>query len=369
MRFHLHPLLLTSVVMLASCGGGGGGAAPTPPEPAAPLLTAIQAPECIADSAGRWTSMPAVGQPDTPAPPIRRFYLAARYVGPIDAPITSNFGQLGATPVTNFDPEAGVAPKDYGRWQRGRIDGNAGSTSGFQLKCDDFGSFIDTGTFAPQPLRGTGPHAAYFFDFRDPSDPQSLGQLPPVYDGNVDTDFVLQAQVEIPWLQRSGPAEDPATGALAVAQVSLAAYLRDSRSGKMFAYAVMLYQNRAREATQVAQDEEVAYVSTPSESNEFVTMAPDSAGFSSSTWTGLRQYSVHVPQAKFRLALARVNAFCALAENRARPFCTSTFSSEPADYQLVAFGALHEVFTGPQNRVSSGVHFKAVGAYRSRPQP
>lgn len=366
---HATPVLLSTLALaaLASCGGGSSSGAPSaPPTPAAPTLSAIQGPECIADTAGRWASVLTAGQPESIVRPVRKFYLATRYVGPVDTPIRTNFGHLAGLPVTNFDPEAGVQAKDYGRWQRGRVDGDAGSISGFQMKCDGVGSFIDTGTFLPQALLGTGPHSSYFFDFRDDADPLSLSKLPAVYDSNPDSDFLLEAMVEVPWLQRSGPADDPATGALAVAQVSLAAYVRDSHSGKMFAYAVMLYQNRAREAALVAQDEEVAYVSTPFETNEFVTLPPQSAGFTSATWTGLKLFRIHVPQAKFRLALAKVNAFCAAAENRARSFCSATFSSDPADYQLVAFGTLHEVFTGPANRVSTGVHFKAVGAYRAR---
>ena len=88
---------------------------------------------------------------------------------------------------------------------------------------------------------------------------------------------MLQAQVEVPLLQRSGPPDDTATGALAVAQLSLAAYLRDSERGKLFAYVVNLYQNRPAEPARIAQDEQVAYVSTAWQTNEFLTVTVPAA--------------------------------------------------------------------------------------------
>ena len=357
--------------LLGSCGGGGSSAPvvvqPGGTDPSNVSLTAIQGPECIADTSGRWVSTLTPGHADSPVPPARKFFMSVRYVHAIDTPVTRNLGT-----VTGFDPEAGVAAPDYGRWQRGRIDGDTSSTSGFQLKCDDVGSFINTATFARQPIAGAGPHSAYFYDFRDPADPATLDKLPRVFDADATTDLVLQARVEVPWLQRSGPPDDPATGALANAQVSLAAYLRDSRSGKLFAYVVMLYQNAPQEPPLVLQDGEVAYVSTPPQTNEFLTLSPLSAGFSSDPWSGLRLYRIHVPQAKFAQALSQVNAFCTGTANRARPSCQSAagstlFSNDPRDYQLVAFGMLHEVFTGlPDNQVSTGIHYKDVGAYRAR---
>lgn len=367
--------MLGLACLLGSCGGGGSSA---PAVPAAPQpgtgpdlstanLTALQGPECISDTSGRWVSRLTPGHADSPVPPARKFFMAVRYVHAIDTRVTRNLGS-----VTGFDPEAGVAAPDYGRWQRGRIDGDANSTSGFQMKCDDVGSFINTATFARQPITGAGPHSAYFYDFRDPADPGTLARLPTVFDADPATDFVLQARVEVPWLQRSGPPDDLARGSLANAQLSLAAYLRDVRSGKLFAYVVMLYQNAPQEPALVLQDEEVAYVSSPPQTNEFMTLSPLSAGFSRDTWSGLRLYRIHVSQAKFAHALSRVNAFCTAPENRSRPFCQSgtagtAYSSVPADYQLVAFGMLHEVFTGmPDNQVSTGVHYKDVGAYRAR---
>ena len=358
--------------LLAACGGGGSGApAPVVPPPAPDLanavLTAIQAPECIADTSGRWVSTLTPGVADSPPPPAKKFFMAVRYVHAIDTPLTRSFAS-----VTGFDPEAGAAVADYGRWQRGRVDAGPEATSGFQMKCNDVGSYIDTATIAKQAITGAGPHSAYFYDFRDPADPASLAKLPPVYDADPATDFVLQARLEVPLLRRSGPPDNPATGALANAQVSLAAYLRDAKSGKLFAYVVMLYQNAPQEPALVLQDEEVAYVSTPPQTNDFMTLSPLSAGFASEPWSGTRLYRVHVPRAKFAQALVQVNAFCAAPPNRDRPFCRSGtagagFSTDPMDYQLVAFGMLHEVFTGlPENNVQSGVHYRDVGAYRSR---
>jgi hypothetical protein len=364
--------VLGVAALLVSCGGGGGGTPAPVPSQSGPTLTALQGPECITDTSGRWVSTLKQPDADSPSAPARKFFMAVRYVHAIDTPITSNFARLGEVNLTNFDPEAGVLAKDYGRWQRGRVDGDASVTSGFQMKCDEVGSVINTATFARQSIVGAGPHSAYFYDFRDPADPLTLSKLPAAFDADPATDLVLQAQLEIPWLQRSGPPDDTATGSLAIAQVTLAAYLRDARSGKLFAYAVMLYQNAPQEQPQVAHDEEVAYVSTPSQTNEFITMSPQSAGYSSATWTGLKPYRVHISQAKFAHALTKVNAFCALPENRARSFClpgasSTNFSADPVDYQLVAFGMLHEVFTGrPDNNVASGVHYKDVGAWRAR---
>ena len=384
-RMLLHPLAL----LVSACGGGGGGesgSAP-PPAPAAvaptsvsasaePLkstMTAIQAPECIADTAGRW--MATVTQSDrvaAPSPPAKKFFMAVRYVHAIDTPITSNFGRFGDLQVTNFDPEAGVERKDYGRWQRGGVDGNLDQTSGFQLKCDDVGSFINTSTVAPQKIVGGGPHSAYFYDFRDPAEPNTLSKLPPVYDTNANTDFVLQASVQVPMMKRSGPADNVLTGSLAVTQLSMGAYFRDAETGNLFAYLVNLYQNRAKENPFVAHDEQSVFVSTPWQTSDYTTLQTDSAGYSSDTWSGLRLYRIHIPQDKFKVALSRVNAFCAAPGNRDRTFCRpgsggQAFSNDPLNYQLVTFGMLHEIFTGlPSNQIASGVHYKGVGAYRSR---
>ena len=77
---------------------------------------------------------------------------------------------------------------------------------------------------------------------------------------------------------------------------------------------------------------------------------------------------MHVPQGKFGAALARLNAFAA-PDNCNRPFCQAgaggtTFSTDLRNYKLVAFGMLHEVFTGlPAKQVAMGVHYKEVGAY------
>lgn len=380
------------VLLVSACGGGGGGdsgsapaSAPAPAptsasvsvsvaaEPLKSTLTAIQAPECIADTAGRW--MATVTQSDRiapPPPPAKKFVMAVRYVHAIDTPITSNFGRSGDLQVTNFDPEAGVERKDYGRWQRGGVDGNLEQTSGFQLKCDDVGSFINTSTVAPQKIIGGGPHSAYFYDFRDKAEPNPMSKLPTVYDTNANTDFVLQASVQVPLMKRSGPPDNAQTGSLAVTQLSMAAYFRDAESGNLFAFLVNLYQNRAKEDARVAHDEQTVFVSVPWQTSEFATLQADSAGYSSDTWSGLRPYGIHISQAKFKFALSRVNAFCAAAENRDRAFCRpgrsgQAFSNNPLDYQLVTFGMLHEVFTGlPTNQLASGVHYKGVGAYRSR---
>lgn len=387
-RFMSPFLCAAFVAALAACGGGGGGgaggsaatgaAAGAEGVSAATVIAAgvpsgrlspIQEPECIADTSGRWVSTLSQGA-GGPAEPSGKFFMAVRYAAAIDTPVTSSFGSLGTLTLTNFDPEAGLAAPDYGRWQRGFSDGDASTTSGFQMKCDEVGSFISTSTFARQKIIGAGPHAAYFYDFRDAAD-LTFARLPRIYDNDPATELVFQAEVEVPLMIRSGPADNPITGSLAVAQLSLGAYLRDSVSGKMFAYVFNLYQNRPSERPQIAQDEEVAYVSTPWQTNEYVSMPPASAGYASETWTGLRLFRIHVPQPKFAHALSGLHVFCAASQNRTTNVCQpglggANFSLDPANYRLVSFGMLHEVFTGAANQISSGVHYRAVGAYQTR---
>ena len=146
--------------------------------------TAIVEPACIEDAG---SALFAEG-----APPEDRFMLVIRHMGEdaIDVATGVDFGALDGIPLTNLHVPA---PRES--WQRAKTGDDANYTSAFQVHCADAGRFINAWRFAPEDLIDEGPHAAYGFAFSDP---------PPAFDDNPDTDLVLQAEVEVPWVYKPG---------------------------------------------------------------------------------------------------------------------------------------------------------------------
>ncbi|MDY7227841.1 hypothetical protein [Hyalangium rubrum] len=328
-------------------------------------FTAIAAPECIMDwdITGRFKVRLTQNEP-YPAPTLNRFEMAVRYIHDVNTPITTNFGHLGTLPVTNYNPETPYST-DWWRWQRGKLNTDANTTSGFQLKCADVGSFINTWTFPYQTIIGGGPHTAYGYTFIDPQlSPASIYYAPQAFDWNPATDLMLQFHAEMPLFLRWGPPDNPGTGDLGVAQLSMFLYLYDTTSGKILAYVLGVYDNRSSWSPQVLHDSQVPFLTTPWQTNEYITVSPYSQTFRTHTWTGLQFFRLHIPQSKFLLAVTKLNEYCTQHPTAAN--CNLLFSNNPQSYKVMSFGVLHEVFRGPNNQVSSGIHFSEAGLYYAR---
>ena len=338
--------------------------------------TALKGPECITDpSASYFAQNAAPAEPPHPTLPIGRYYMIVRYLGAdsVSVPVAQDFGHLPQS--YPWPPYRGIAvtglsvPDPKPAWQRaGRADATADNSSAFQLHCYDAGSFINTWTFPDVSVVGGGPHSIYGYSFYD-------DQTPLVYDGNPETDFVLQASIEIPWFA-AWP--DPMTPASAepIGQVNLFAYFRDRESGKTFALLLAIFDNRFASSPAfpsfASHDEATPFVSMPITAGErYGTLSPYSSTFTGSVWNGLRFFRIHVTQPNFRQALADINAYC--RTHAAKRYCGSTGSAEdayspvPNKYEITDFGVIHEIDRGgPRGNLSMGAHIYDLGAWNFR---
>ena len=362
-----------SIAVLAASAMSAGAS-----DLASAQATPIKEPECIGDPSSLFFSQNVVpAEPPHPTLPIGHYYEIVRYLGSgsVATPVSFDFGHIPQSyawppfrglPLTGF-----MVPDPKVSYQRAsRFDADTDNSSAFQLHCYDAGSFINTFTFPHFPNSPAGgAHSIYGYSF-------DAAQLPPVYDSNPGTDFVLQASVEIPWFYSvADPAAPP--GVVPVGQASLFAYFLDRQSGKTFALLAAIFDNRATApgaslSPYVAHDGATPFVSTPiGATSKYATISPYSASFTGNTWSGVRFYRAHVTQDDFRQALADINAFC--AADPALRYCSSpapgapAFSSSVTDYAITDFGVLHEVFPqSPMANLSMGVHVYGLGTYNLR---
>lgn len=337
-------------------------------------FTPVKGPDCVTDAAKSFYAQGIEPPPNTPLP-YDRFYLVARHMGR-DAVAAAPWFDFSRIPDDHaFPPARGLpltgfaVPDPKPLWQRSnRADATVDTSSAFQLHCYDAGSFINTWTFPSQLIIGGGPHTIYGYSFNEPPPPA-------IFDRNENTDFVLQASIEIPsfaqWPDTSGQAQfDP------VGQVSLFAYFRDRFTGKPFALLLAVFDNRAGTdgtyAPSVSHDGSTPFASTPLNGlAAYVTLSPFSSTYTGVPWSGLRFFRGHVSQRNFRDAIDDINAYC--AAHRVLPFCGEdprlggAFGGDPANYELTDFGVLHEVFRGgPAGNLSMGVHIFDFGAWNAR---
>lgn len=359
------------VTVAIGCSSASG-----PSGSSGPVLTPIKGPECIADASRAFIAQnvePTV--PVFPSMPNEGFYLVVRYLGersisgspgfdfgrfPADWPAASNRG----LPITGL-----TVPQPRAAWQRAASDDATPDTSSaFQLHCTDAGSWLNTATFARRDIVGGGPHAVYGFAFNNPP-PQ------PPFDRSAGTEFVLQANVEVPWFRISLPPAVTVTTA-PIGQVSFFAYFRDRTTRKVFGLIVGIFDNRygadGLYDAYVAHDTQTPYVSQPlAGASPYVVRAPESQSFTGVAWSGPRFFRARLPQDRFLRAVADVNAWC--REHRAMRYCdapsaeAAAFSVDPLDYEVTDIGVLHEVFRGvPEGDLAMGVHVSDFGAWNLR---
>ena len=333
--------------------------------------TTIKDPECIMDPSELFFAQNSGVEPRHPVLPVGHYYEIVRYLGTgaVSSPVETDFGRISefypyppfrGLPLTGFTP-----PEPRSSFQRARADFSVSdNSSAFQLHCYDSGSYINTWTFPFLNVQGGGAHSIYGFSF-------DATLEPPVYDSDPGTDFVLQADIEVPWFY-SVPDSSAGPDAVPVGQVSIFAYLVDRPTNKIFALLLGVFDNRytapgSSYASFVSHDGETPFVSTPiGPVSKYATLSPYSAAFTGNTWSGLRFFRANVTQANFRQAIADINAYC--AANPALRYCSgAAFSDSPANYVMTDFGVLHEVFRQtPMGNLSMGVHVYGLGAYNFR---
>jgi hypothetical protein len=362
--------MLLAIVVVALCIRHGVARAA---DMASATFTPVKAPDCVTDPSQSFVAQD-IEPPANPPLPFDRFYLVVRHMGrdAVAAAPAFDFSRLPedyAWPPARGMAVTGFAvPDPKPLWQRSRrADATVDTASAFQLHCYDAGSFINTWTFPDQTIIGGGPHAIYGFSF---------GETPPpaIFDGNPDTDFVLQASIEIPafaqWPDTSGQAQfDP------VGQVSLFAYFRDRFTGKPFALLLAIFDNRAgvngTYAPSISHDGQTPFASTPLNAMAaYVTLSPYSSTYTGVPWSSLRFFRGHISPRKLTETIDAINAYC--APRRTLPFCRddprlgAAYGVDPASYELTSFGVLHEVFRGgPSGNLSMGVHIFDLGAWNA----
>ena len=334
----------------------------------------VKAADCVKDASQSFFAQ-GVDPPSNPPLPYDRFYLVARHMGQdaVDAGPAADFSHVpddhALSPARGLPLTGFAVPDPKPAWQRSNTaHATPDTASAFQLHCYDAGSFINTWGFQDRPIVGGGPHTIYGYSFNEPPPPA-------IFDGHPDSDFVLQANIEIPWFARW---PDPTAQAQfdPVGQVSLFAYFRDRLTAKSFALLLGVFDNRAGAdgtyVPMVSHDGFTPFATTPLNGlAAYATLSPFSATYTGVPWSGLRLFRGHVSQRNFRDAINDINVFCASA--RALPLCSAdprlgvAFSSEPTNYLLTDFGVLHEVFRGgPYGNVSMGLHISGLGAWSAR---
>ncbi|MGA9828692.1 MAG: hypothetical protein WBQ57_10235, partial [Rhodanobacteraceae bacterium] len=346
--------------------------------PVAPVLAAdlyhntptpIKAPDCLqaSDMQHFFYAWDAAAMYYPPLPQ-DRFFLVVRHMG------VNSISSLPAYDFGTFDddypyppyrglPVTGLSvPDPKSTWQRARIStATVDTASAFQAHCYDVGSFINSWTYAYEDLVNGGVHALLGYRFSDP---------PPVFDSNPATDFGLQGSFAVPWVSTwSDTTQEPPI--TPVGQVSLYAYFEDMASQQLFAYILLIYDNRYPDTSSpyeptIRHDGSVPFVSRPIDSNpRYATLSPYSAVFIGRKWSRLKFFRMHITQANFSDAIADINGFCAV--HRSDDNCRYVFSANVLRYRLVSFGVLHEIAQRtPDNNISMGVHMYGVGAWNFR---
>jgi len=203
------------------------------------------------------------------------------------------------------------------------------------------------------PLVGEGPSVSVARDFS-----RSLA----VFDEGGA--FVIEGTVRVPWIaNQRRPIVEAGT-----AQVSFFYYAQDTKSGTVIAHLLGIFENRAAGMNGAGvetwgYDGHVAFVSSPIASEDglgqavrFVTHSPLSPAMQfGEPFTEARTYRARIGADNFRALLELL---------RAGP--APGISGDPADYRVLSFGLLAEVFpgTGDADNVALGVSVSDLALQR-----
>jgi hypothetical protein len=243
--------------------------------------------------------------------------------------------------------DAGMFTGLHAPWaaQRGyRDEGPPVAANAYQLSCGSAGFLVNTRSFSHRvAIFGAGPSVSVA---------RALDPAPaPFREPNAT--LLLEANVSVPWVDTPGTPTGDGT-----AQVSFAYYARDATSGTTFAHVIGLFDNRDPSIAVAypegtGYDGEVAFAGSPllaanasGVPTQFVSVSPYSATMRFvQPWTEPVFFRAEIPYEAFRKLLARLKAEAAPA-----------MSADPADYRIILFGLLGEVFpgTGSMHEVSLG---------------
>jgi hypothetical protein len=275
------------------------------------------------------------------AAPVDRTYLRVQHMGD---PGTPELEQQVAHAITwDAGLETGLEAPPAA--QRGFRDAPPpAAANAFQLWCDGAGFVIDTRSFPHHaPLVGEGPSVSVARDFSVP--------LPAFRNG---ASLTLEATVRLPTLRNQRlPVITEGT-----AQLSFFYYVQDSTSGVAIAQLVALFDNRPAGVNgsgveSILSDGHVAFMTSPLAATDatgrpvrYVTYAGVGPGTRfEQPWSEARTFVARITPANFRAALETL---------RAGPL--PQISADPADYRVLSFGVLGEVFpgTGDADNVALG---------------
>lgn len=273
--------------------------------------------------------------------PLDRTYLRVQHMGD---PGTRELAEQVAYAVTwNVGAVTGL---DAGaEYQRGyRDEPPPVGTSAFQLACESAGFFINTWQFSHRsPLVGEGPNVSVVRQFSRP--------IAAFRDG---ASIVIEGTVRVPWVRNQRtPVVTEGT-----AQTGFFYYARDSRSGTVIAHLLGIFDNRTPGTNGAGvenwgSDGIIAFVSSPiatidgrGDPVRFLTPSVASASMQyQRPFAEARRYAAFVTPDNFRAALE-------LLHSGPLP----NISTDPADYTILSFGLLGEVFpgTGDDDNVALG---------------
>lgn len=278
----------------------------------------------------------------TPSP-ANSLYMRVQHIG--DAGTAELAEEVAHSVAWDVGVLSGFDVLDRAASQRGYVEASVSDpASAFQLECGDAGFVIDTWRFShAQPLFGEGPSVSIGRDLVPaiPAFPAPGWRLR------------IEARIAVPWIaNQATPASD------GTAQVSFFYYGVDTKSGTDFAHLVALFENRAPgvdgsgiEAT--GNDGVTPFVTTPLLATDAsgapvrfarVGRGSDTMHFVSG-WPDARLFAAEIDDDAFSDLLATLRASGA-----------PQLSPDPADYRIIFFGVLGEVFPG-----TSDQHNVAIG--------
>lgn len=270
--------------------------------------------------------------------PFDEYNFMVRHMGP-DAgdAFVQNYSYEPFTGFDNLGPNAITVAK---------ADVPPNQTSAFSVGCNEVATFINSGAFEHHQIDGGGPHTFYEYLFSE--QPAAFVDL--------DSDLVMQAYVEVPWVMVWGEA----TG-----QIGLGVNLIDTTSGKNVSWGANIFDNRwDYYEPYVWHDGQRPFFSSPLVNSEYMTVSPYSAGTSKERWwDGLRFYRIHLSPDNLIAVVSEVNDYCAL--NPTQKGCDTPYSLNPLDYVIVRFGVGNEVTLPPNSNISMGTHVAYMELYRA----
>ena len=281
-----------------------------------------------------WIYIPPGTPPNENDYPKNQWYQAVRLfpTNPVQSPLSSDFSKY-------FSGAGGCAfplgngwckltdlqtPTPYYWYQRGNTDtADVNSTSAFQQFGASAGSYINT--FASGCMTGGGgPHSVY--EYR-PNPPLA------VFDGDPKTEIVLQADIEVPAVYYSNPAD------AVEAQVGVAAYFTSTDGTKQFAVLAGAYDSKGLTAEFRGNDGFTGFTSSPFGNNGlYLTQYAVNgdhkpqpyfigASFTGQPWDQMRTFRGYFSRTRFANTLTQFGMY----------------GYQPEDFRLTSYAVLHEI--------------------------